>query len=295
MITKNSFAPFYIALLLLFSAEILANPKCVAVTYIANDGFLIAVNQKLVLIDALFGDQELSFCETPGATQLKQMILGKGKFDDVNLVLTTHNHRDHFHAPFVAEHLLNNLSGKFLSCPQVTAALKENKEYKKIEDRILSVSATETTDTIVSDIHITALPFQHSPYFIEDPQTKQQLNKHRHIQNIGYIIEINGVKIFHSGDSSPKYPKDFSRYQLQNKDIDIAFLDRAFLAKKEYVTLTKTMINPDFIVLMHIHPDNQSVFIDIAAKLDDIFKNIYLFQNQGSTLTVNLSLIEKNN
>jgi hypothetical protein len=43
--------------------------KNVEVTYAANEGFVIKVGDKKILIDALFGDKDYGFCEIPTERQ----------------------------------------------------------------------------------------------------------------------------------------------------------------------------------------------------------------------------------
>jgi len=277
MSATNYYTKVFIALFIMLSTCLLAKPKNVEITYIANEGFLIEIDTHKVLIDALFGHQELSFCEVPDSVQLAMMTKGTGIFEDIDLIAATHNHRDHFHAPFVAEHLHHNPTGIFLSCRQATDALKQETKYQSIASQIITLDVSQRSDTTIGDIHIAALPLPHSPYYIRDEKTGEQYNKHRKIQNLGYLIDLNGIRIFHSGDSSPAFFKAFEHYQLQNEKIDIAMLARGFLATPENVEFTRRFINPDHIILMHLHPDRQQYFRDIAGKLSDIFPSIHIF------------------
>jgi hypothetical protein len=56
---------------------IIANDKSAKLTYIANTGFLIEIQNKKVLIDALFGEKELSYCDTPDLNVIKSIINGE--------------------------------------------------------------------------------------------------------------------------------------------------------------------------------------------------------------------------
>ena len=76
----------------------------VRVTYVGNAGFLIAVGDKKILIDALFSG-------FPGGYTLPEeirdkMALGRPPFDGIDLALATHSHGDHFESGLVRRFLV---------------------------------------------------------------------------------------------------------------------------------------------------------------------------------------------
>ncbi len=70
--------------------------KNVEVTYIANEGFLIKVGDKKILIDALFGDRDYGFCDIPTEAIMNSILKNENNFKDIDLIATTHAHVDHF-------------------------------------------------------------------------------------------------------------------------------------------------------------------------------------------------------
>ena len=75
----------------------------IRVTFVGNSGFLITVGDQEVLIDALFE--------------------GLPPFDDVDLILATHDHPDHFSATLVEQYLQNNPQAIFMSTKQAASQL----------------------------------------------------------------------------------------------------------------------------------------------------------------------------
>jgi L-ascorbate metabolism protein UlaG (beta-lactamase superfamily) len=51
----------------------------------------------------------------------------------------------------------------------------------------------------------------------------------RNVENLGFLFNINGVKIFHCGDSEPSCISDYENFRLDKENIDIAFLGRGFI------------------------------------------------------------------
>ena len=85
------------------------------VHYIANEGFLLESNGKKVLIDALF-NTGLGRYAVPDSTLLTEMILGNTPFNDIDYLLFTHNHPDHFNDS-LAYAFMNNNSTTVMLCP----------------------------------------------------------------------------------------------------------------------------------------------------------------------------------
>ena len=54
--------------------------KNVEVTYIANEGFLIKVGDKKILIDALFGDKDYGFCDIPTESTMNSILKSENHF-----------------------------------------------------------------------------------------------------------------------------------------------------------------------------------------------------------------------
>ena len=78
----------------------------VSITYIGNAGFLIQIENKKILIDALFKGFEGTY-ELPQYIQEK-LKLAQAPFDDVDLILVTHAHGDHIDPDMVLQHMKNN-------------------------------------------------------------------------------------------------------------------------------------------------------------------------------------------
>src|ERR671910_609429 len=74
----------------------------VSVTFLANEGVMLAADGKKVLIDALFLKYERSYA-VPADSTLAALQRARPPFDSVDIVLVTHRHGDHFHpAPVTA-------------------------------------------------------------------------------------------------------------------------------------------------------------------------------------------------
>ena len=270
-----------------YSLGIKEEEKNVDITYIANEGFLIRVDDKTILIDALFGDKEYSFCDIPDSSQINSMIEAKEDFANVDLVAATHWHIDHFYSPFVYEYLTNSRSTKFVSTKQTMDKILETDNYMDVKAQLIEVSPDSLMfrDTIISGIGIRVFHLSHAPYYFDDPNTGKRINRHRYIHNIGFLFNIDGVKIFHCGDSSPTGISDYEHFRLDKEDIDIAFLHRGFMSNTDNsrIDVLRKYIDPEHIILMHIHHDKNKRFIDVAKELCDEFPSVKVFEKRMET------------
>lgn len=261
------------------------------ITYIANEGFLINIGDKSILIDAIFGDQEYGFCDIPDTTQISNLIGAKEQFSNIDLVAATHSHIDHFYAPFVSEHLTNNNKGKFISCEQTIEKLAETDNYKEIKARLIEITPDSLThqDTVINGIGVKVFRLKHAPYYVENPETGEKINRHQNIQNLGFLFNINGVKIFHCGDSNQSCISDYENFRLDKENIDIAFLGYGFMERpdSEGIDIIRDYINPKHIILMHIQHDQNNYFIDVAEQVKDEFPSVMVFEKQMGTKNYN--------
>lgn len=254
------------------------------VTYISNEGFLLEVDGIKVLVDALFDNINESWCDSPSDSSIELMKKSKFPFDNVDIIAITHKHRDHFNESVVVDHLLSNPTVKVICPKQVGDILNKNPEFHKFSDRIISITPQFLSDTLinVSNIPIRIVRLEHSHYMIKDSLSGTMVNKHRTIENVGYVFNMNGIKIFHCGDTNPLNEEEYATFSLNKEEIDIAFLERAFYAHEKTALIDKH-IDPKNIILMHINPNNMPMYLEHFKEA----KNIKIFTQKMESITIN--------
>jgi L-ascorbate metabolism protein UlaG (beta-lactamase superfamily) len=236
------------------------------VTYIANSGFQIESGNKSIIIDALFKHGWDNYL-VPTDSIISDIINQQNPFNNSNLMLITHNHGDHFDPTMVVEYLLNNEENILIASPNVTNAILQHPEYKKFGSQIVQLDKLnrEKNDTTIQGIRVRSFFMQHDAR----PQ----------IENVGYLIEIDKLKVFHSGDYNGSEIVEFEKLQLQNEYIDLAFLNfYGFWNTKEEREFTEKYINPKNIILMHIPPAEIESVQDSVNLIDD-FIDITVFES----------------
>jgi L-ascorbate metabolism protein UlaG (beta-lactamase superfamily) len=255
------------------------------ITYVSNEGFLIQNGDNKVLVDALFDHIDENWCDSPNDTILDALKYAKPPFNNVDLIAVTHKHRDHFNADVVVSHMLHNKYA-YIICPeQVGEILIKNENYKKFADRVTICTPGEYCDEKITVNHIPLriCRLEHSHYMEEDTINGGKINRHRNIENLGYVFDLNGMKIFHCGDSNSSNEKEYSTFNLQDENIDIAFLEQLFFEYgKTTIDILNKYIAPKQIVLMHIHPKNKPAFTKHFKEVD----NVTIFQNKMDSIVL---------
>jgi L-ascorbate metabolism protein UlaG (beta-lactamase superfamily) len=259
----------------------------VEVTYIANEGYLIKVGDKKILIDALFGDKDYGFCDIPNEETMNSILKNEKYFKNIDLIATTHAHVDHFYAPFVIEHLINNMKGQFISCKQTIEAIKKQENYEKVKINLVEITPDYSTyiDTTINGVGVRVYRLAHGPYYTDDTLTGEKINRHQNVQNVGFLFNIDGVKIFHSGDSNEDGIAEYEHFRLDKENIDIAFLGRGFIWESNCkgIELLKNYIKAKHIVLMHIHHKEYGEYNEVVTQLKNEFSSIKIFKNGMET------------
>jgi L-ascorbate metabolism protein UlaG (beta-lactamase superfamily) len=210
-------------------------PTANSITHVANSGFLIWAGGKKVLVDALF-DRSPS---RPGAPPLVRD--GNAPFDDIDLVLATHSHADHFTASAVSQCLKSNPRAAFV------APADAARQVTGFAGRVyaLEVGEGQRSQLVVNGIGIDAMFLLHAS---GDPRRRSPT------ANLGYLITIGNQKFFHTGDISAEEATAayMKRLNLPAEHIDVAFVPHNFLSRPAPLPLVTESIQPRVVFASHL-------------------------------------------
>jgi L-ascorbate metabolism protein UlaG (beta-lactamase superfamily) len=242
------------------------------VTYIANEGFLFEFKDGKVLIDALFGGINGNWCDQPDDSVATLMLNGIAPFNNIDVVLITHYHADHFNGPMVINFLMNNKKSVLICPSQVDGVLKKNPAYSDLANRIHCLKSERTFDTLITinKLNIRTLRFNHGSFIETDTVSGEKHDLHRDVENFGYIIDSDGFSLFHSGDCSFSDKLNFESYLFGDRKFDMVFLDRTFL-RKEGQEIMNSLIHTKDIVLMHIEPARGEYYKSIIKDVPGLY------------------------
>lgn len=248
-----------------------ADERSVKVYYVANEGFLLESNGKNVLIDVLF-NTGLDRYACPDSSLLSNMIQANSPFENIDFLIFTHNHPDHFNDSLAYVFMSKHKETQMICPAQVTEQLLHNHILTPdIELRIHTITpdSGKVEDLKIENLNFKVCRTKHSDTYS--------------IENNAYIIDFGGVKVFHSGDSWKEAMNDWSGFDLKSENIDLALVN-GFYAGDGYKLLNEKM-SPKQIILMHMKNEHLEMFTDIMAKDTAVFHNSTLFKKSMETKT----------
>ena len=225
------------------------------VMYIANEGVLISSGEKQVLIDGLHREYKRAYAFPP--PELRDALeFARAPFNQVDLVLVSHLHLDHFHPQSVGLHLKNNPGAILVSSDQIVDGVKKDFEsFGEIESRVKRVTPEWKTKTALTEkgVELTVLGLRHANANFS------------WIQNLGHLITIDGKKFLHVGDADGTV-ENFAAFRLADENIDVAFIPYWYLLSDSGRALVRDHIRPKHVIAVHISPDEGATVTEQIRK-----------------------------
>ena len=166
--------------------------KPVTVTLVANAGVLIEYRGRKLLLDGIFhaeSHEENPFSNIP-APLWQEMLTGKPPFDDIDCLLFTHNHADHFSPELTREYLTHQrVKAAFLPPDEgEQAALRSCLREKKIPYISLETVANGQPVPLENGIAVTPYHTRHvDKAFLTTPHDC-------------YLLSFDGKKLLFTAD-----------------------------------------------------------------------------------------------
>ncbi|MCG8604679.1 MBL fold metallo-hydrolase [bacterium] len=217
----------------------------VVVTYIANEGVLISAGEQQVLIDAIHQPYGPQYLATPPAS-LRRMMHAESPFTSIDLILVSHIHGDHFHAPTMANYLNQRKEVTLFAMPQVADSVANHlPDQSVIRER---VKRAHYVDGLKSGL-------QHNGVLVKLCKIAHGGTRWSWIQNAGHIITVGGKTFLHIGDPSFG-EQDFKILNLVSEEIDVAILPFWFLTSSTGRRIISEFIKPKGLIAVHVSPND---------------------------------------
>lgn len=211
----------------------------VEVTYIANDGVMISNGEKTVMIDAVNSWGNLQGWIRPSSPQLLAIENGNPPYDDIDVIMITHAHGDHYSTSAVQNYLSDHPNTKLISTPQVLSA------FSAFSSQIVDLSLTQFNKetVIVNDIEIDVLYIKHFNQFGNDFCTTTQ--------NFGYVVHMEDKTFMHLGDVDLD-ESNLDQLDLLADNITVVMIPTfGDLISQAHKTALIDHVNPQNIIALH--------------------------------------------
>jgi len=225
-----------LAIWLLSSPCLLAavKPGELQVTYLGNEGFLVHSGSQTILLDALFGTGLPDYDRVP-VTTVNDIETGKSPFTNINALLISHIHPDHFDLPSTVRFLRSHPATVVVAPGQVSEQIRKALAGDpRVLSRIHTAPLAEGSITAHDEggVRIGSFPLRHG-----------------NLENAAYLVVLNGRTVLHIGDADLPM-SNLSQFGLSRRDIDVAFVP--FWQLTEDPQRVRTQIRAKVIISMHL-------------------------------------------
>jgi L-ascorbate metabolism protein UlaG (beta-lactamase superfamily) len=242
------------------------------ITHIENEGFLIQSGETTIAVDALFN---LVSFQARAYESWRLLAEDEPPFDDIDIILVTHPHRDHFDARVVGDYLEAHPDTVLISTQGAARSIQMSfSDLEGVEERVMGFTPDEEVadEIAVHGVDLAIMLLPHHPYGVG---TGGEVN-------LGFLINLGGYTLFHTGDFGAETPEEVVQrlrdYHIPDQDIDIAFVHYRHLYPS-YIPMVQEEIAADLIIPMHY----MGVAFTEATRQD--FPNTVLFFDELQTLT----------
>ena len=231
----------------------------ITLTYIANSGVTVEYKNKKVLIDGVHIQQTKPYYSVSDKT-LEKMLLNNEPFNNIDLMLFTHHHPDHFDAYAVNEILKRNKLTHLVGTPQVLSMLRKQDNYNdELATQIWPMTLDKDNSMIVKlksvNFEITSLD--------HDGAEKQR------VDNYTYLFEVKNKTFLHLGDAQANM-LNFENTTIFKREVDVLIVPFIFIGLPEGRKIINR-IKPQTVIVSHL-PDKKYDTSNLLYKTYKVYK-----------------------
>jgi L-ascorbate metabolism protein UlaG (beta-lactamase superfamily) len=185
-------------------------PNPPSVTYIDNSSFIVSAGLNKILFDPHYLMPK----------ELKEPIMaGQEPFADLDMVLITHDHSDHFDVELTLQLLRDNPGAALISTQSVIDQVSAQAEGEsEILERLFAYEP-EAGQRIAGQKNGISFEVLNLPHNYP-------------VSNLGFLVDLGGLMVFNTGDIVTLDALD--NYDLQLEEIDLAFIPYFYLIEDQY-------------------------------------------------------------
>ncbi len=236
----------------------------VTVRQLSVPGFFVSAGDRAVILDALTRDRS-----GPAEETLEMLETAAPPFNEVDLILVTHSHRDHFHGESVSRHLLHNSNAVVVTGMLVRNELAALPEFRQFEDRVIALDPEpgEVVEMEAKGIPMKVFRLSHG-----EPGNDYSWD------NLAMMADLGATRIFTTGDVDPiGQTAVFERARLDRDSIDYAFVSFTMFENEnqpEGLSIIDEYIKPRHIVVAHLFNRHYGEFTE---RISNRYANAIIF------------------
>ena len=225
-------------------------------TYVGCEGVLVRSRGGSVLIDGLFGREAEPF-GVPRASDMESLRHARPPFQEIDVVLATHDHGDHFDPGAVAAYLRASPRTRFVSTPQAVGALRSVAD----DDVVSRATAVEPVDGARRALDI-------GPIRVEAFGLSHGRVHYAGVQHLAWMATLDGRSVLHLGDGIID-EKSLRAAGVLDGSIDVGVFPFWFLTYPFGKRLVEKTFRPRSIFAVHIRvAEREQVVSEIGAWID---------------------------
>lgn len=243
----------------------------IKISQVINAGILIENSNTKILIDGIHNDGSTVF-NTIDEGLMLEIIYGKRRYHNINYLLFSHQHSDHFNKEKTLEYVKNNKINMLMVCNFDEPELVKNGTLLELNTDYFEIGAINFDDISIK-------------YF----KTKHLDEENFGTNHYSFIISIENKNILFVGDSD--YNKNELKEPLRNYKIDIVIAPFLISTYDSGRMLLKN-ISPDLVILNHLPNENhanincRNITEKAINKHLTIIPKICIFQELNDYITV---------
>jgi L-ascorbate metabolism protein UlaG (beta-lactamase superfamily) len=209
----------------------------VTLRLVASAGVLVGYKGTKILIDGIFHHNLPGLSNIPDPL-LNEMLVGSGQYKDIDYLLFSHCHPDHFSPELTTEYVRNNRV-KRVFLPETDTNLPELlKSNKQLYTTLNLPLGSSCKFSLEDDIALTAFPTVHMG------------KQYQSVINYCYLLAIGQKNILFTADAD--YVDSYYEKTLNGINIDTVFVNPLFFTSKTGRDVLEKIVKPGNVGIYHI-------------------------------------------
>jgi L-ascorbate metabolism protein UlaG (beta-lactamase superfamily) len=236
--------------------------------YVANAGMLLSLEGRKFLIDAPIREGIAPYATSPD-DERKLLEGARAPYDNVDAILVTHWHEDHFSPEAVAAHLARNARAVLISSAEVAdrvRAVAPNLDASRLRAVVPQPGESQQVD--VGGVAVRVLRIRHNP------------TRRLPAQHVGFLIGT-AQPVLHVGDADPTAANFALLRSLPA--VDLALLPFWYVQSEASRRMVAESIKPKRIVGMHLPPPE---WLAVSEKLRAAGVHVVLPRDPGTAVAL---------